>query len=53
MEKGDIREEYCDDPDCKCTTLQRLVQLVRDGSGKVILQEWWCIEADHNWKKPQ
>lgn len=52
MEKGDIRFEYCDDPDCKCVTEQKLVLLARGGMGQVIAQEWWCIEADHTWKKP-
>jgi hypothetical protein len=53
MERGDIRREYCDDPDCKCVTTQRLVSLLRSGTGKVIAEKWWCIEADHAWKKPR
>jgi hypothetical protein len=52
MDKGDLRREYCDDPDCKGYTAQRLVNVLRDGSGRVIAEEWRCIEADHPWKKP-
>jgi hypothetical protein len=51
MEKGDLRREYCDDPDCKCVTTQRLVALQKNGRGDVIAQQWRCIEADHTWKK--
>jgi hypothetical protein len=53
MEEGDERKEYCDDPDCRCVTTQRLVRLLRNGSGKVIAEEWRCIEADHPWMKPR
>lgn len=53
MEIGDLRREYCDDPDCKCITVQRLEHLAKNGMGDTIGQVWRCIEADHQWKKPR
>lgn len=53
MEVGDLREEFCADPACKRVTTQELAHLSEDGQGRVVAQEWWCLDGDHAWKKPQ
>jgi hypothetical protein len=53
LEIADLRREVCDDPACKHVTTQRLAHLVKNGQGQAVAQEWWCLDGDHTWKKPQ
>lgn len=53
LEKGDLRQEFCDDPACKRVTTQRLEHLAKDGQGRAIAQDWRCLDGDHTWKKSE